>query len=120
MPSAWIVNADHLAIAETDASGNCVNAWRTPLATYGKSQRKAEALIGDAVASVVRYAREVGKPMVIEKLDFRRKKAASRDSPVSTAGCCRLSATARSRRTSSPAAIVRELRYTRSTRPSVR
>ena len=69
------VNADHLAIAETDASGNCVNAWRTPLATYGKSQRKAEALIGDAVASVVRYAREVGKPMVIEKLDFRRKKA---------------------------------------------
>ena len=69
------VNADHLAIAETDASGNCVNAWRTPLVTYGKSQRKAEALIGGAVASVVRYAREVGKPMVIEKLDFRRKKA---------------------------------------------
>ena len=69
------VNADHLAIAETDASGNCVNAWRTPLVTYGKSQRKAEALMGDAVASVVRYAREVGKPLVIEKLDFRRKKA---------------------------------------------
>ena len=69
------LNADHLAIAETDASGNCVNAWRTPLVTYGKSQRKAEALIGDAVASVVRYAREVGKPIVIEKLDFRQKKA---------------------------------------------
>ena len=69
------VNADHLAIAETDASGNCVNAWRTPLVTYGKSQCKAEALIGDAVASVVRYAREVSKPIVIEKLDFRQKKA---------------------------------------------
>ena len=69
------VNADHLAVAETDASGNCLNAWRTPLVTYGKSQRKAEALIGGAVASVVRYAREVGKPVVIEKLDFRRKKA---------------------------------------------
>ena len=69
------LNADHLAVAETDASGNCVNAWRTPLVTYGKSQRKAEALIGDAVASVVRYAREVSKPMVIEKLDFRQKKA---------------------------------------------
>ena len=55
------LNADHLAIGETDASGNCVNAWRTPLVTYGKSQRKAEALIGDAVASVVRYAREVGQ-----------------------------------------------------------
>ena len=70
------LNADHLAVAETDVSGNCVNAWRTPLVTYGKSQRKAEALIGDAVASVVRYAREVSKPIVIEKLDFRRKKAA--------------------------------------------
>ena len=69
------LNADHLAIAETDASGNCVNAWRTPLVTYGKSQRKDEALIGDAVASVVRYAREVSKPIVIEKLDFRQKKA---------------------------------------------
>ena len=69
------VNADHLAIAETDASGNCVNAWRTPLVTYGKNNHQAEALIGDAVASVVRYAREVGKPIVIEKLDFRRKKA---------------------------------------------
>ena len=70
------LNADHLAVAETDASGNCINAWRVPLVTYGKSQRQSEALIGDAVASVVEYAKEVGKPVVIEKLDFRQKKAA--------------------------------------------
>ena len=69
------LNADHLSVAETDASGNCVNAWRTPLVTYGRNTRQAEALIGDAVASVVRYAREVSKPVVIEKLDFRQKKA---------------------------------------------
>ena len=69
------LNADHLAVAETDASGNYVNAFSVPLVTYGKSQRQAEALIGDAVASVVQYAREVGKPIVIEKLDFRRKKS---------------------------------------------
>ena len=31
------LNADHLAVAETDASGNCVNAWPVPLVTYGKS-----------------------------------------------------------------------------------
>ena len=47
-----------------------------PLVTYGRNTRQAEALIGDAVASVVNYAREVGKPIVIEKLDFRQKKAA--------------------------------------------
>ena len=46
------------------------------MVTYGKSRRQAEAIIGDAVASVVEYARAAGKPIVIEKLDFRQKKAA--------------------------------------------
>ena len=69
------LNADHLAVAETDASGNCLTAWRVPLVTYGKSTHQAEALIGDAVAWVVEYARDAGKPIVIEKLDFRQKKA---------------------------------------------
>ena len=69
------LNADHLAVVETDASGNYVKAWRVPLVTYGKSHHQAEALIGDAVASVVEYAREAGKPLVVEKLDFRQKKA---------------------------------------------
>ena len=69
------LNADHLAVSETDASGNYVKAWRVPLVTYGKSHHQAEALIGDAVSGVVGYAREVGKPLVIERLDFRQKKA---------------------------------------------
>ena len=46
-----------------------------PLVTYGKSQRQAEALIGDAVAGIVAYARDAGKPIVIEKLDFRQKRS---------------------------------------------
>ena len=69
------LNADHLAVAETDRSGNYVNAFSVPLVTYGKSQHQVEAIIGDAVARVVAYARAVGKPIVIEKLDFRQKKA---------------------------------------------
>ncbi|MXZ23623.1 MAG: IS200/IS605 family element transposase accessory protein TnpB [Caldilineaceae bacterium SB0665_bin_21] len=69
------LNADHLAVAETDASGNYLKAFRVPLVTYGKSRHQAEAIIGDAVARVVAYAREVGKPVVIERLDFRQKKA---------------------------------------------
>ena len=69
------LNADHLAVAETNGSGNYVNAWRVPLVTYGKDAHQAEAIIGDAVASVVDYAKEAGKPVVIEKLDFRQKKA---------------------------------------------
>ena len=70
------LNADHLAVAETDASGNYVHAFSVPLVTYGKSRHQAEAIIGDAVADVVAYARETGKPIVMEKLDFRQKKAA--------------------------------------------
>ena len=70
------LNADHLAVCETDASGNYVHVFSVPLVTYGRSQHQAEAVIGDAVAGVVDYAREAGKPIVIEKLDFRQKKAA--------------------------------------------
>ena len=70
------LNADHLAVAETDSSGNHLCSRRIPLVTYGRSTRQAEALIGDAVAGVVEYAREAGKPIVIEKLDLRQKKAA--------------------------------------------
>ena len=70
------LNADHLAVGETDASGNYVHAFRVSLVTYGKSTHQAQALIGDAVAQVVEYAQEVGKPIVMERLDFRQKKAA--------------------------------------------
>ena len=66
---------DHLAVAETDASGNYLRAWRVPLVTYGRSSHQAEALIGDAVAGVVEHARQAGKPVVIERLDFKQKKA---------------------------------------------
>ncbi len=75
------LNADHLAVAETDSSGNFQRAWRVPLVTYGKTSRQAEAFIGDAVASVVGYARDAGKPVVIERLDFQRKKASLKGAP---------------------------------------
>ncbi len=69
------LNADHLAVIEMDSSGNWLRSWRVPLVTYGKSSHQAEALIGDAVAGVAEYARNAHKPIVIERLDFRRKKA---------------------------------------------
>ena len=68
------VNVDHLAVSETDFSGNWLRSWTVPLVTYGKSKKQAEALIGDAVAQVVVLAREAGKPLVIEDLDFSKKK----------------------------------------------
>ena len=70
------LNADHMAVTETDRSGNFFNTFSMPLVTYGKSAHQAEALIGDAVARVVEYARQARKPIVIERLDFQRKRAA--------------------------------------------
>ncbi len=68
------VNTDHLAVSETDYSGNWLRSLTVPLVTYGKSKKQAEALIGDAVAVVVAYAKSAGKPLVIENLDFSKKK----------------------------------------------
>ena len=68
------VNPDHLAVSETDYSGNWLRSLSIPLVTYGKSKKQAEALIGDAVAEVVALARAAGKPLVIESLDFSKKK----------------------------------------------
>ena len=107
------LNADHLAVAETDASGNYVKAFSVPLVTYGKNTHQAEALIGDVVAGIVQYAQDIGSPSSLRSWTFARRRPFWKASPVSTAGCCRLSATARSKHTSSPAATVRELRYTR-------
>ena len=58
----------------TDSSGNWLRSWPVPLVTCGKSKKQAEALIGDAVAAVVASAREAGKPLVIEDLDFSKKR----------------------------------------------
>ena len=68
------INVDHLAVSETDSSGNWLRSWPVPLVTCGKSKKQSESLIGDAVAQVVAYALQVGKPLVIEDLDFSQKK----------------------------------------------
>ena len=69
------LNADHLAVTETDSSGSWLRSWRVPLVTYGRSSHQAEEMIGDVVANVVEHAVQAGKPVVIERLDFKQKKA---------------------------------------------
>jgi IS605 OrfB family transposase len=68
------INHDHLAISESDRSGNLVKAYNLPLCTYGKSKEQSKALIGDVIKQVVEHATTVQKPIVLEELDFRHKK----------------------------------------------
>ena len=61
---------DEITVPGQEARYGETPSWLSPA---------AGRLIGDAVASVVQYAREVGKPIVVERLDFQRKKAALED-----------------------------------------
>lgn len=69
------INADHLAVSELDRFGNLVDCHRIDLPIYGKTTDQAKALIGDAAVAVVELASKAGKPIVLEKLDFAKKKA---------------------------------------------
>jgi len=69
------INADHLAFAETDRFGNPIAKKSIPLTTYGKNRNQAKALIGKTCTALIAYAKQRGKTLVIENLDFRKKKA---------------------------------------------
>jgi len=69
------INADCLGISETDRFGNLIKSYVLPLVTYGKSSDQAEAIIGDTVKQAVALAVDAKKPIIIEKLNFSKKKA---------------------------------------------
>lgn len=73
------INADHLAIVETDRFGNPIRHNRLELNTYGKSSGQARALIGDVIKTLVGLAQSVQKPLVIEDLSFDKKKTELRE-----------------------------------------
>jgi IS605 OrfB family transposase len=69
------INSDHLAVAEVDGSGNFVGGRKIGCLTYGKTSEQAKAQIGEAAKQIAELALKSGKPVVIEKLDFTKKKA---------------------------------------------
>ena len=68
------LNADHLAWAELDRFGNPVDTGNIPCVTYGKTTEQAQAVIESAALALSGHAKRIGKPLVVEKLDFSRKK----------------------------------------------
>jgi IS605 OrfB family transposase len=69
------LNSDHLAVTETDRFGNPISHKSIPLICYGKDKDQAQAIIHEAVKTVVSFAISCKKPLVIEKLDFQKKKS---------------------------------------------
>ena len=74
------INADHLALVETDRFGNPLSRKIIPFNLRGKSSDQARAIIGDAAASAIDYAEESHKPLILEELDFQKKKTELKES----------------------------------------
>lgn len=70
------INSDQLAVAEVDGSGNFVGGEAIACVTYGKRRGQAADLVGVAVKRAMTAAIRVGKPVVVERLEFSKKKAA--------------------------------------------
>jgi IS605 OrfB family transposase len=80
------INADHLALAKTDRMGNPIGKKSIPLNTYGKNHHQSRALIGDVCSSIIALAKAKGKTLIIEMLDFAKKKSALKET-----GCAKQS-----------------------------
>jgi len=74
------INANHLALVETDRFGNPISTKTVPYNVYGKSSDEAKAIIGDATAAAVAFARDKNKPLIFEELDFQKKKSQLKES----------------------------------------
>ena len=74
------VNKDHLAWSETDRFGNLIcfgkKDKKIKLLVQDRRSDQVNASLGDAIKKIVEYAKSKEKPIVIEKLDFRKKKNA--------------------------------------------
>jgi len=75
------LNADHLAVAETDRFGNMIDSFILPFDFKDLRTTQTEALIGDLSAVLAEHCQSKGKALVIEELDFEEKKKALREEP---------------------------------------
>jgi len=83
-------NADHLAVAELDGAGAKVALDRIELADHQATSRQNKTQLQEAAKAVIDRAVAAGKPVVIEKLSFRGKKAGLQKQEASSAGYHRM------------------------------
>jgi len=74
------INRDHLAAVETDRFGNPIKTKIIPLNCYGKTSEQTKALLGNAIAELVGWGVSSQKLLVVEKLEFQKKKSELKES----------------------------------------
>jgi IS605 OrfB family transposase len=75
------LNADHIALVETDRFGNPAGKKIIPWNSYGKTKEQLKALSGEVCKEIIQKAIETRKPLVIEELDFQKKKLSLNEGP---------------------------------------
>ena len=73
------INSCHLAVIESDRFGNLISSHTMPLPLQGTSKEQTKALIGNASAQIIALCEKKKKPLILEHLDFKKKKAALRE-----------------------------------------
>ena len=73
------LNAGFLSICEIDRFGNPIKSWTLEVPMYSRRKEQVEASLSDAIKQILAYAILVQKDVVIEKLDFSKKKAQLRE-----------------------------------------
>jgi IS605 OrfB family transposase len=68
------LNPSCIALAHISNDGNLVHSWQVPILIQGKSQSQIKATLGQEIAKIVDYAVDHNLPMIIENLDFSKKK----------------------------------------------
>ncbi len=72
-------NPAHMDVAEIDRFGNVVGSRSCVVDLSKRRGAQATAMLSEIVADIVDWARSSGKPIAVEELDFRKKKAALRE-----------------------------------------
>lgn len=73
------LNAGFLAICEVDRFGNPIKSWTIKFPMYSRRREQVLASLSDALKEVINYAVLVQKDVVIEKLNFSKKKTQLRE-----------------------------------------
>jgi IS605 OrfB family transposase len=68
------LNVHHAVVTRADRCGNPCGSWTFPLVAYGKTEGQRLALVRKVCADIVKLAVELKLPLVIEDLDFSKKK----------------------------------------------
>jgi len=69
------MNAGFISACEVDRSGNLVKEEKVFINMYNRSSEQTTASIGDAAKYIIQKCIDTQKSIIIEELDFKRKKA---------------------------------------------